>query len=828
MKIAAVIPLYRQAQFLVEAVTSVLSQSFQECGIVIVNDGCPDPTSHQLGTAFETAYPDRIAYVRQKNRGLPAARNRGIRHAMARWPELEALYFLDADDMIDTDTIALLSKRLFQYRDLGWVYPAIHEFGVRNGEWLPDSPANFYRMLFENQSGVLTLVRREVFDSGIFFDESMIDGYEDWEFYIRVLRKGFRGEVSHDCKAYYRIKRHSMLTESQKKHSWLVASIHKRHQDITEPRRLTDVEHHHCPRFLWISHDGSAYRSFTDPEANILENTNLNDYCPPLLMIGDPAVLDFLSTNKMLRGTLLVAQAVAPSSIVAFRLKVGGEKWEITEDSTGAEPHILCFFTQHFANAGNHQFWEREAQYALATARRYAVSLPIPEDCTIRPLTASLVSTVLKYAYERGIFASKLLKDRTKNRAVVRQAPTQWFAWNQQFVELNTTFPLVDSGNIRICFAVPWLTLGGVDHCVIELANALRKLIPSARLILVATLSGVECRSDEVLTFDDIVCLSPVPHDRRAKLCDAIFRSMDLVINANSAAAYHSLSWRAQRPKDERNEVYVSYLHALDQSAGKLVGYPIVAAENEHAIDGFAVISNDLRSFLINNGTPPYKVSVIRNAPIVSPPDFLSASAIANEKSRRNVTRSNPLQLLFAGRLDYEKGIARLKRMMELLADRGASAHLTVVGDPVLNADPVEWDPERVTLFPGTRDKNLLASYYAQADVFVLLSRWEGVPLSLLDAMAHGCVVVATNVGAIPELIDDGKNGFLVPDSGDEDVAAFAADVIERIARDTTGSAEIRRQAVETAWQYSWEEGAKVMLSFLPEQIRARYGIHVD
>jgi glycosyltransferase involved in cell wall biosynthesis len=97
VRVAVVIPLYRLAQFLTEAVTSVLSQTLGGTCVVIVNDGCPDPASHQFGTAFAASYPDRIAYVRQPNGGPSAARNHGIRYALARWPELEALFFLDAD-----------------------------------------------------------------------------------------------------------------------------------------------------------------------------------------------------------------------------------------------------------------------------------------------------------------------------------------------------------------------------------------------------------------------------------------------------------------------------------------------------------------------------------------------------------------------------------------------------------------------------------------------------------------------------------------------------------------------------------------------------------
>jgi glycosyltransferase involved in cell wall biosynthesis len=162
--------------------------------------------------------------------------------------------------------------------------------------------------------------------------------------------------------------------------------------------------------------------------------------------------------------------------------------------------------------------------------------------------------------------------------------------------------------------------------------------------------------------------------------------------------------------------------------------------------------------------------------------------------------------------------------MAELLMARGAPFELSIVGASHLDAEMVEW-PEGgpIRTHPATYDGAMLSSYYEEADVCVLLSRWEGVPLSLLDAMAHGCVVVATDVGGVSELVDHRRNGFLIANGKDEAVAAHAADVIEEIMQDKTGSAAMRRAAVATAFQYSWDETAKVFLSFLPDAVKARH-----
>ena len=826
VRVAVVIPLYRQAQFLIEAVTSSLSQTLGETAIIIVNDGCPDPASHQLGTAFAVSYPDRIVYVSQRNAGLSAARNCGVCQALGRWPELEAFFFLDADNLLQSHTLETMYARLAKSERIGWVYAALERFGTEGGAWYPDTPANLYRMLFENQCDAGSLVRRKVFDDGIFFDKTE-GGYEDWEFFLRLARNGYRGESAGYCGLLYRVKQQSMLTESLTKHKLLVSSIHNRHRDLLEPRWLTAVEHEHCPRFLWVWPSGQIFSAFTDPDAatKFVPPLRNDGYWPPVLIIGPSEIWQLLTKYKMLRAVLLVAQATAPLCPVSFRLEVGGQNWEITYDEQRRPPHLLCFYSGHFqAPAALATTFELSAANSVLFRGGLQLVVRIPEPSSmapVEPLTAETVRTALSGACASGVFDPPLPAAPNENR----QGPTRYFAWNRHCVKLDTTHPLIGTDKLRIGFAVPWLKLGGVDQCVIQLARAVRRLVPEATLHLVTTREGVECGFANVKAFEEIIFLSSLDWEKKTRLCDVVFRSMDLVIDAHSEAAYQSLSWRLERPKEDRTGVHLSYLHVIDEYKGRLVGYPVMAAELAHGFDGFAVISDNLRNFLINEGVSASRIRVARNAPVVRPASLPLALDMAAAKARRLASGERPLRLLFAGRADYQKGISRLKRMADLLVARGAPFQLRFVGNPHLHAEPVEWPAAHVFTHPATYDEARLASYYAEADVCVLLSRWEGVPLSSLDAMAHGCVVVATDVGGVSELVADRLNGFLIPNGRDEDVPAQAADLIGEMLQDETGSAAMRQEAVATAWRQSWDETAKVFLSFLPEAVKARHGL---
>src|SRR5215204_1671374 len=87
--VSVVIPCYKQAHFLGEAIESVLAQSYPNFEIIVVDDGSPDNTSE-----VAASYP-RVRLVRQENQGLSAARNSGLSRS-----EGEYVVFLDADDRL--------------------------------------------------------------------------------------------------------------------------------------------------------------------------------------------------------------------------------------------------------------------------------------------------------------------------------------------------------------------------------------------------------------------------------------------------------------------------------------------------------------------------------------------------------------------------------------------------------------------------------------------------------------------------------------------------------------------------------------------------------
>ena len=88
-KVSVIVPTYNRAHLVIEAIDSVLSQSFQDYELIVVDDGSTDNTKDAL-----LRYGDRIKYIYQTNLGVGAARNVGVRCARGEW-----LAFLDSDDI---------------------------------------------------------------------------------------------------------------------------------------------------------------------------------------------------------------------------------------------------------------------------------------------------------------------------------------------------------------------------------------------------------------------------------------------------------------------------------------------------------------------------------------------------------------------------------------------------------------------------------------------------------------------------------------------------------------------------------------------------------
>ncbi|KQT34477.1 glycosyltransferase family 4 protein [Methylophilus sp. Leaf414] len=138
-----------------------------------------------------------------------------------------------------------------------------------------------------------------------------------------------------------------------------------------------------------------------------------------------------------------------------------------------------------------------------------------------------------------------------------------------------------------------------------------------------------------------------------------------------------------------------------------------------------------------------------------------------NNASENKVT--DVIRLLYVGRLAVEKGVPVLLRSLIALKNEGYRFHLTLLGDgperASIEADVKAHGLDEMVYFGGFSSQETVRNALQESDVFVLPSFAEGVPVSLMEAMACGVPVIATNVGGVTELIEHGVSGLVVAPS---------------------------------------------------------------
>jgi colanic acid/amylovoran biosynthesis glycosyltransferase len=132
---------------------------------------------------------------------------------------------------------------------------------------------------------------------------------------------------------------------------------------------------------------------------------------------------------------------------------------------------------------------------------------------------------------------------------------------------------------------------------------------------------------------------------------------------------------------------------------------------------------------------------------------------------------SQPVKLLYVGRLAAEKGVPVLLRSLISLKNDGHRFHLTLLGDgperTALEMEVKENGLTEMVHFAGFASQETVRDTLQNSDVFILPSFAEGVPVSLMEAMACGVPVIGTNVGGVTELIEHGVSGMVVAPSDD-------------------------------------------------------------
>lgn len=204
---------------------------------------------------------------------------------------------------------------------------------------------------------------------------------------------------------------------------------------------------------------------------------------------------------------------------------------------------------------------------------------------------------------------------------------------------------------------------------------------------------------------------------------------------------------------------------------------------------------------------------------VVYPGFDLPLSSMERKKSY-HTHKGNSIKLLSVANCSPLKGLDTLIEAIHRL-DNPAIA-LDVVGDDNFDLNYCKRIKEKVlacelekrVIFHGLMEPKNLSGFYSEADIFVLPPFYESLGIVFAEAMSFGLPIIATNVGGIPELVEDGENGFLVP-PGDIDSLVEA---IDKLASDAELRERFGRRGYEKSKKLNtWEDCGESIFQYLQQ-----------
>ena len=216
-------------------------------------------------------------------------------------------------------------------------------------------------------------------------------------------------------------------------------------------------------------------------------------------------------------------------------------------------------------------------------------------------------------------------------------------------------------------------------------------------------------------------------------------------------------------------------------------------------------VSVCIKNQLLDAGVKSHKITVIPNA-VETDFEASEIKCLRNKKRMELQINDDELVIGYLGRLSTEKGVKFLIEAVADLIGAGFPVRLLIVGDgderTNLEAQVAKSGVAQMVIFAGFQSET--QCWLSAFDLFVLPSLTEGTPLALLEAMALGLPVVASNVGGVPNVVTDGQDGLLVEAGSVESIVK----AIDCIIRDTVLYKKLSKEAskkIKSGYEvFSW------------------------
>ena len=810
--VSVVIPCHNYGEYVWDAVSSVLAQTYPHVEVVVIDDGSTDAETIEI---LDGIRHQQVRVIRQLNQGLAQTRNNGAAAANG-----EYLMFLDADDRLERHAVALLLYALQRNTAAAYAYPYQRLFGDQELVWATQS-FNAFDLLWSNHPSVCSLIRRCAFEEARGYRPDLLYGYEDWEFWIRLSSHGHYGLCV--PAAVFEHRRHgvTMTHTAHERQRLLHSQILTIDSALYTPEAITStkcawrpmvsviIPFYNRPHFLKDTLASLEAQTTADLEV-ILVNDGSHDpeslECLAQLRNHDririldcenrgPAaarnlgatwaradLIMFLDSDDLLDPGALekmcwtIARRPEMAFVYSGVVHFGDIQAVCYDEFDASRLHrenyltVTCVMRREvFLELGgydlalgefheDHDFWLRLVERGYRGKllpeplfRYSAGATERAESVVARHLTTRERPAQLRSAFEASgdevldRFASALreivLKSVPEERYRRRNLP-------------NLFCPRRWTGHkITILYLVPSFHVDGAEVFDLRIFSCLPRDRFSIILVACERPEG-PLYGDFKSAVDEVFCLEHMGDDLDGKMAFLrylmVAKCVDIVFNRDTCYGYTlAENW----PAISKQVRYVDLLHR--HAFGN--DWVKASAPYSEKLDLRYVITDDLRKYAVQQSglmSDRFKVLYFGMDTEEVPGEAARLERRARLRKELGLS-SSALVIGFVGRLTDQKDPLRWLNVAARIGERRPDATFLIVGDGDLletsRARAAELGLGGHALFLGyQRDA---AQYCAAMDVILLTSRYEGLPKVLLEALAHGCPAVSTDVGGIRECL---------------------------------------------------------------------------
>jgi glycosyltransferase involved in cell wall biosynthesis/GT2 family glycosyltransferase len=737
--VSVVIPSYNPGSTLLETIASARRQVHRRLEIILVNDGSD---SAEGLASIRSAAPLVDAYIEQPNRGTGGARNAGFRAASGKY-----VLPLDCDDLLDPRFVSECLRALNAHPEAAFAYTDCHVFGRQRylesyGEY------NLYALLDRNPLPYAVLVRKEAWAAAGGYDEDMKLGNEDWEFFLRLGAGGCYGH--HVAKVLFHYRKHGPSLSD-------IAAKHERHAREYMRRSHPELYSYEARARLKAAWQPAACIVGAAGKQTILD-CEMREVAPPSEIVRNSRAQAFVISSRLASPTA--------AEFAALAIWAGAVYITLPDGS-------LAVSREAMAEAGS-------IQELSAQCKRRPTLIPDSSPYAFRGL-----ARLYRHLYNAGLLSVRVWLTHPLRSALrlvplrVKEAINRWIgrtvfdlSFYLQFQPASVMLcnrllePLAyiparpDASRRRVALITPHLGPGGAERVLLNVAASLDRT--QFEIFLIATHSRDslwrekwEKRVDHVYDLAALAALESVPG---ALYSIARNWQFEKLLIQNSLPAY---AIARELKADLPGLKVMDLIHSTDAEWDIVSSTEAVAG----CMDVRIAISEAVRARLLRAGTPSAAIRLIRNG------IDLDGRPVAR-------TAKSVHQILFAGRLDPVKRPLMLVDIAIALRQlRPESAFRILVAGDGPESGPLRERVRRAGVsdfFQCLGHVPDITPFLENVDLLVLTSRTEGIPLVVLEAFAAGRPVVASNVGAVAEVVDT-DTGFIIEPSGMEsEVKAFA------------------------------------------------------